>query len=157
VTQEKLLLLTVEGLRVSYGRVAAVRGVSLSCAAGEVVALLGPNGAGKSSTLLGIAGALDHASVGGAVTLDGWALDGRPAEQIARAGLALVPERRRIFASLTVRENLLLGASAWAKRAAAERELCSCWSDSTPWRRFASGRPACSQAVSSNNWRSLAH
>jgi branched-chain amino acid transport system ATP-binding protein len=116
-------LLTVEDLRVSYGRVAAVRGVSLSCAAGEVVALLGPNGAGKSSSLLGIAGALDRATVSGVVTLGGRALAGRPAEQIARAGLALVPERRRIFASLTVRENLLLGASAWAKRAAAEREL----------------------------------
>jgi branched-chain amino acid transport system ATP-binding protein len=115
-------LLTVDDLHVTYGRVAAVRGVSLTCAAGEVVALLGPNGAGKSSTLLGIAGALERATVSGGVSLEGRALQGRPPEEIARAGLALVPERRRIFASLTVRENLLLGASTWAKRASAERE-----------------------------------
>jgi branched-chain amino acid transport system ATP-binding protein len=119
---ETLPLLTVEDLCVTYGRVAAVRGVSLSCAAGEVVALLGSNGAGKSSTLLGIAGALERATVTGAVSLEGRALQGRPPEQIARSGLALVPERRRIFASLTVRENLLLGASSWAKRAVAARE-----------------------------------
>jgi branched-chain amino acid transport system ATP-binding protein len=115
-------LLAVEDLHVRYGRVAAVRGVSLSCPAGEVVALLGPNGAGKSSTLLAIAGGLGRATVTGAISLDGRQLRGRPPEQIARAGLVLVPERRRIFASLTVRENLLLGGSAWAKRGEADRE-----------------------------------
>jgi branched-chain amino acid transport system ATP-binding protein len=115
-------LLAVEDLHVRYGKVPAVRGVSLECRPGEIVALLGPNGAGKSSTLLAIAGGLDRAAFGGRVTLDGAALDGRPAEDVNRRGVVLVPERRRIFASLTVRENLLVGASGWAGRREAEDE-----------------------------------
>jgi branched-chain amino acid transport system ATP-binding protein len=118
-------VLTVEDLCVSYGGVAAVRGVSFTCSVGEVVAILGPNGAGKSSTLLAVAGALPRAGVSGLVSLDGKRLSGWRAEQVARAGLMLVPERRRIFATLTVRENLILGASSWARRAQAEREALS--------------------------------
>jgi branched-chain amino acid transport system ATP-binding protein len=109
-------LLAVEDLHVRYGKVAAVRGVSLSCEPGELVALLGPNGAGKSSTLLGIAGGLERGAMTGAVSLDGRALQGLAPEDVSRAGVVLVPERRRIFASLTVRENLIVGASAWAGR-----------------------------------------
>jgi len=109
-------LLAVEDLRVRYGKVAAVRGVSLTCGAGELVALLGPNGAGKSSTLLGIAGGLESGTVSGVVSLDDHPLQGLTPEDVSRAGVVLVPERRRIFASLTVRENLMVGASAWASR-----------------------------------------
>ncbi|HEY1511113.1 MAG TPA: ABC transporter ATP-binding protein [Solirubrobacteraceae bacterium] len=112
-------MLAVEDLHVRYGKVAAVRGVSLSCEPGELVALLGPNGAGKSSTLLGIAGGLERGSVTGAIALDGRSLQGLAPEDVSRAGVVLVPERRRIFASLTVRENLIVGASAWAGRGAA--------------------------------------
>mgnify|MGYP003576303476 CR=1 FL=1 len=115
--------LVVEGLEVRYGSVAAVRGVSLSCAPGELVALVGPNGAGKSSTLMAICGGLAQARVRGAVSLDGVALRGRPAEQVSRAGVVLVPERRRIFGTLTVRENLLLGATGWARRREAEAHM----------------------------------
>lgn len=115
-------MLVIEDLHVRYGKVPAVRGVSLSCRPGELVALLGSNGAGKSSTLLGIAGALDRGAVSGATSLDGVALSGRSPEEISRAGVVLVPERRRIFASLTVRENLLVGASGWASRREAEAE-----------------------------------
>jgi branched-chain amino acid transport system ATP-binding protein len=109
-------LLAVEDLHVRYGKVAAVRGVSLTCAPGELVALLGPNGAGKSSTLLGIAGGLARGAVTGAVSMDGRSLQGLAPEDVSRAGVVLVPERRRIFASLTVRDNLMVGASAWAGR-----------------------------------------
>lgn len=109
-------MLVVEDLRVRYGKVAAVRGVSLECGSGELVALLGPNGAGKSSTLLGIAGGLESGTATGMVSLDGRSLQGLASEDISRAGVVLVPERRRIFASLTVRENLMVGASAWAGR-----------------------------------------
>lgn len=115
-------MLAVEDLHVRYGKVTAVRGVSLECRPGEIVALLGPNGAGKSSTLLAIAGGLDRAALAGRVTLDGVALHGRPAEEVNRHGVVLVPERRRIFASMTVRENLLVGASGWAGRRQAEAE-----------------------------------
>jgi branched-chain amino acid transport system ATP-binding protein len=109
-------LLAVEDLHVRYGKVAAVRGLSLECGSGELVALLGPNGAGKSSTLLGIAGGLESGLATGVVSLDGRSLQGLASEDISRSGVVLVPERRRIFASLTVRENLMVGASAWANR-----------------------------------------
>jgi branched-chain amino acid transport system ATP-binding protein len=113
--------LVVEDLHVRYGSIAAVRGLSLTCDSGELVALLGPNGAGKSSSLLGIGGALAGAA-SGQVSLDGRPLHGRSPEDVSRAGIVLVPERRRIFGSLTVRENLLVGASGWASRRAAEAQ-----------------------------------
>jgi branched-chain amino acid transport system ATP-binding protein len=102
--------LDVRGLEVAYGGVAAVRGVSLSVAPGEIVGLIGPNGAGKSTTLHAIMGVV--ATRGGDVTLGGRSLRGRSPEAIARAGVALVPEGRRLFAELTVEENLRLGLAA---------------------------------------------
>jgi branched-chain amino acid transport system ATP-binding protein len=99
--------LEVDGLEVRYGAVHAARGVSLSVDRGEIVGLIGPNGAGKSSTLHAIMGVVRAAS--GDVKLDGTSLIGRAPEDIARAGVALVPEGRRIFAELTVEENLRLG------------------------------------------------
>ena len=92
---------------VRYGGVHAVRGLSLEVRPGEIVGLIGPNGAGKSSTLHAIMGAAPLTS--GDVRLGGRSLAGRPSEHVARAGIALVPEGRRIFAELTVDENLRLG------------------------------------------------
>jgi len=102
--------LALEKLHVRYGAVDAVRGLSLEVSPGEIVGLIGPNGAGKSSTLNAIMGAAPVA--GGEIRLDGSSLRGRRSEDVARAGVALVPEGRRIFAELTVEENLRLGLAA---------------------------------------------
>jgi branched-chain amino acid transport system ATP-binding protein len=102
--------LALEGLHVRYGAVDAVRELSLEVKPGEIVGLIGPNGAGKSSTLHGIMGAAPV--VAGDVKLGGRSLVGRRSEDVARAGVALVPEGRRIFAELTVEENLRLGLAA---------------------------------------------
>jgi branched-chain amino acid transport system ATP-binding protein len=107
--------LAVEGLRVRYGAVEAVRGLSLEVRPGEIVGLIGPNGAGKSSTLHAIMGAAPVS--GGDVQLDGESLLGRRPEDVARKGVALVPEGRRIFGELTVEENLRLGLAARRSRA----------------------------------------
>jgi branched-chain amino acid transport system ATP-binding protein len=101
------MTLVVDRLDVRHGAVHAVRGVSFEVAPGEIVGLIGPNGAGKSSTLHAIMGAVPIA--GGDVRIDGMSLRGRRPEDVARRGLALVPEGRRIFAELTVEENLRLG------------------------------------------------
>jgi branched-chain amino acid transport system ATP-binding protein len=101
--------LAVDNLDVRYGGVHAVRGLSFSVTAGEIVGLIGPNGAGKSSTLHAIMG-LTPAS--GSVRLRDAELLGRSPEDVARSGIALVPEGRRIFAELTVEENLRLGLAA---------------------------------------------
>src|ERR1700741_4935893 len=100
-------MLAVNDLHVRYGSVHAVRGLSLEVAAGEIVGLIGANGAGKSSTLHAIMGVAPISS--GDVTLGTQSLVGRAPEDIARSGVALVPEGRRIFAELTVEENLRLG------------------------------------------------
>jgi branched-chain amino acid transport system ATP-binding protein len=99
--------LELENLSVRYGAVEAVRGLSLDVRPGEIVGLIGPNGAGKSSTLHAIMGAAPV--VGGDIRLDGTSLVGRASEDVARRGVALVPEGRRIFGELTVEENLRLG------------------------------------------------
>ena len=102
--------LEVRDLSVAYGAVRAVRGLSLTVDRGEIVGLIGPNGAGKSTTLhavMGLAPASD-----GDILLDGRSIRGRTPERIARSGIALVPEGRRIFAELTVEENLRLGLAA---------------------------------------------
>jgi branched-chain amino acid transport system ATP-binding protein len=102
--------LVLEGVNVRYGAVDAVRDLSLEVKPGEIVGLIGPNGAGKSSTLHAIMGVAPVA--GGDVKLGGRSLVGRRSEDVARAGVALVPEGRRIFAELTVEENLRLGLAA---------------------------------------------
>ena len=99
--------LVVEGLEVRHGAVTAVRDLSLTVERGEIVGLIGPNGAGKSSTLHAIMGAVRPAR--GDVRVDGASVVGRRPEAVARRGVALVPEGRRIFADLTVDENLELG------------------------------------------------
>jgi branched-chain amino acid transport system ATP-binding protein len=102
--------LVVDQLEVRYGAVRAVRGLSLEVHPGEIVGLIGPNGAGKSSTLHAIMGSAPI--VGGDVRLGDRSLVGLRPEDVARGGVALVPEGRRIFAELTVAENLMLGLAA---------------------------------------------
>jgi len=102
-------VLELENLEVRHGAVEAVRGLSLTVDRGEIVGLIGPNGAGKSSTLQAVMGLVRPA--GGDVRLHGRSLVGRRTEDVARLGVALVPEGRRIFAELTVDENLRLGAA----------------------------------------------
>ena len=102
--------LAVEGLEVRYGAVTAVRDVSFQVARGEIVGLIGPNGAGKSTTLHAIMGLVPARA--GSVALGGTRVLGRSPEAIARAGVGLVPEGRRIYADFTVEENLRLGLAA---------------------------------------------
>jgi len=113
--------LMLEALDVRYGGVQAVRGLSFEVAPGEIVGLIGANGAGKSSTLHAIMGVAPI--VGGDVRLGGESLRGRRPEDIARSGVALVPEGRRIFAELTVEENLRLGLAARRSRGPADGVL----------------------------------
>jgi branched-chain amino acid transport system ATP-binding protein len=115
--------LTLEALDVRYGGVQAVRGLSFEVAPGEIVGLIGANGAGKSSTLHAIMGVAPIA--GGDVRLGGVSLRGRRPEDIARSGIALVPEGRRIFGELTVEENLRLGLAARRSRGPADGVLKS--------------------------------
>lgn len=115
------MLLEVVGLSVRYGRVHAVRGVSLTVAEGEIVAVLGANGAGKSSLLKGIIG-LVPADAGDTV-FGGKSIGGLPTRERIQQGLVLVPEGRRIVTSLTVDENLLMGAYARRDAAAVRKEI----------------------------------
>ncbi|MFZ0343137.1 MAG: ABC transporter ATP-binding protein [Gaiellaceae bacterium] len=110
-----MTVLTVEKLSVRYGAVDAVRGLSLEVRPGEIVGLIGPNGAGKSSTLHAIMGSAPV--TGGDVRLDGESIVRHRPEDVARRGIALVPEGRRIFGELTVEENLRLGLAARRKNA----------------------------------------
>jgi branched-chain amino acid transport system ATP-binding protein len=103
-------MLSVSGLDVAYGGIAAVRGLSFEVGRGEIVGLIGPNGAGKSTTLNAIMGIVTPR--GGEIQLSGTSIVGRKPEDVARSGIALVPEGRRIFADLTVEENLRLGYAA---------------------------------------------
>lgn len=103
--------LSVENLTVSYGDIQAVKGISFEVRTGEIYTLIGANGAGKTSTLRALSGMLRY---GGTVRLNGRDLRGLPAEDIVTAGLAHVPEGRRVFGPLTVLENLRLGA--WTRR-----------------------------------------
>ena len=101
-------LLKVEGLKVAYGRIEAVRGVDLEVQPGEFVGIIGSNGAGKTSALRAIAGVV--APVGGSITFDGAATTGLPSHAVVARGIAMVPEGRQIFADQTVEDNLILGA-----------------------------------------------
>jgi len=113
--------LSIRDLEVTYGGVTAVRGLSLDVAPGEIVGLIGPNGAGKSTTLHAVMG-LTPARAGD-IRLGDTSLRGRTPEAIARSGVALVPEGRRLFAELTVDENLRLGLAARLDTAGVDEDL----------------------------------
>jgi branched-chain amino acid transport system ATP-binding protein len=113
--------LAIRGLEVAYGGVPAVHGLSLEVAPGEIVGLIGPNGAGKSTTLHAIMGLVP--ARGGEILLGDRSLRGRTPEAIARGGVALVPEGRRLFAELTVEENLRLGLAARSSSVGVDEDL----------------------------------
>jgi len=114
-------VLELEGLEVAYDGVPAVRGLSLSVGAGEIVGLIGPNGAGKSTTLNAVMGLVRAAA--GDIRFAGRSIRGRAPEQVARSGIALVPEGRRIYPNLTVDENLRLGFAAARRRGSRAKVL----------------------------------
>ena len=109
-------MLEVSELTTKYGAISALREASLSVGVGEVVGLIGPNGAGKTTLLGSISGLLEKDT--GVITFDGADITNTPPEKILRSGLALVPEHRRIFANMTIEENLRIGG---AVRTAEER------------------------------------
>jgi branched-chain amino acid transport system ATP-binding protein len=101
-------MLTVDNLTVNYGAIRALHGISMHVAAGSIVTLIGSNGAGKSTTLRTVSGLIKPQ--GGSISYDGERIDGLPAHRIVARGLCHVPEGRMVFANLTVRENLMMGA-----------------------------------------------
>jgi len=107
--------LEVTGLEVAYGKITALRGVSLTVGRNEIVTLIGANGAGKSTTVRTLAGVMRP--VAGRIVFDGQETTGRPAEAIVRRGLCLAPEGRRLFPRMSVHENLLMGAYTRRDRA----------------------------------------
>jgi branched-chain amino acid transport system ATP-binding protein len=114
-------LLTVEDLHVCYGKVEAVAGVSLKLEAGQIVTVIGPNGAGKTTLLAALMGLLPAR---GTITHEGVDLRRLATEERVRRGICLVPERRELFAEMTVADNLILGAySRWSDRKAVEHDL----------------------------------
>lgn len=115
-------LLEVDNLSVSYGVVPALRGISLNLHPGNTLGVVGANGAGKTTLSLALAGALKP--VAGCIRFDGSDLASKMPEDVARMGMALIPEGRRIFEGMTVRENLMLGQTANpATSAARENKL----------------------------------
>jgi len=114
------LLLEIEDLHVSYGRIQALKGISLNVGQGEVVALIGSNGAGKSTLMKTLVGLLPGQ---GSVTYDGKPILGCPSPWLVRRGLMLVPEGRRILSRMTVYENLLMGAYTRRDKAAVRRDI----------------------------------
>ena len=115
------MLLEIKDLSVSYGAIQAVQGISFTVDEGEIVTLIGANGAGKSTTLKTISGLLKPRS--GSMLFNGRELATVPADQIVRLGVVHVPEGRRIFATLTVRENLEMGAYTRSSKAEIAQSL----------------------------------
>jgi branched-chain amino acid transport system ATP-binding protein len=115
------MMLKVDGLHVSYGKIAAVRDVSIEVAEGEIVALIGPNGAGKSTLLKTIAGLLRCAR--GSIHFDDRPIANRPATEVKRQGLALVLEGRSTLRQMTVHENLILGGYVRSDHAAIAADI----------------------------------
>ena len=143
--------LELVGLEAGYGGARVVQGVSLSVPPGRIVTLLGPNGAGKSTTLRAVAGLIRPR--GGEVRLDGQRVDGLAADAVLRRGLALVPERRELFPSLTVAENLALGAYTRRDKAEVAADLEMVF---TLFPRLKERRPQAARTLSGGEQQMLA-
>jgi branched-chain amino acid transport system ATP-binding protein len=113
-------MLAIDGLRVAYGGIEALRGISLAVGDGDIVALLGANGAGKTTTLRTVSGLLRPRS--GEITFNGERIDGMPPHRITALGIGHVPEGRRIFPRMSVEENLEMGAYIHRGRRTADRD-----------------------------------
>ncbi|MDR1598293.1 MAG: ABC transporter ATP-binding protein [Oscillospiraceae bacterium] len=113
--------LEIQDLRVSYGGIRALKGVSLTVSEGSVVTLIGANGAGKSTALRAISGLLKPDS--GRIVYNGEDILGLAAKEIVRRGVVMAPEGRRVFPDMTVRENLLIGAYLRNDKAGVEKDL----------------------------------
>jgi branched-chain amino acid transport system ATP-binding protein len=113
-------MLKIENLSVHYGGIHALQGVSLEVPEGKIVTLIGANGAGKSTTLKSIVGLVKASA--GSITWNGEPLGGKATKDIVKSGLVLVPEGRRVFANLTVDENLSLGAYSRNDKASVESD-----------------------------------
>ncbi|WP_375776649.1 ABC transporter ATP-binding protein [Bradyrhizobium sp. ma5] len=113
--------LVVDDITVSYGRLTALRGVTLTVDEGEILFVTGPNGAGKSTLLNAIAGVVPPSS--GSIMIDGARITGAAPEDIARRGFSLVPEGRNVFGALTIEENLKVGTGMRADRKAIAGDL----------------------------------
>ena len=114
-------LLSIEQLQVAYGGIRAVKGIDLAVEPGELVCLIGANGAGKTTTLRAITGLVRAAA--GVIRYDGTDISRMKSHEIARRGLALVPEGRGVFAQLTIEENLAMGAYARSDAAAVAADV----------------------------------
>ncbi|MBR72661.1 MAG: ABC transporter ATP-binding protein [Rhodospirillaceae bacterium] len=114
-------LLKVDNITVHYGRLSAVREVSITVNQGEIVCVVGPNGAGKSTTLLTISGVL--APTTGDVTFSGERINGMRPEIVARKGISQVPEGRHVFTTLSVEENLRIGAQIRSDKTEVEKDI----------------------------------
>lgn len=114
-------LLSLENVETFYGRVMAIRGVSLAVEEGTIVTVMGSNGAGKTTILKTISGALDPFK--GSIKLDGAEISGKDPDVVARMGVAHVPEGREVFSLLNVRDNLMLGAYCRKDRDEVRRDL----------------------------------
>ena len=134
------ILLTVENLELAYGEVAAVRGVSFEVTEGEIVTLIGANGAGKSTTMRGVAGAMLPRK--GKILFDGADVTHLPAHRRALAGIALVPEGRRVFPALSVRENLEMGGFKYRKNKKKIESLIDRAMEMFPYLRERTAQPA---------------
>jgi branched-chain amino acid transport system ATP-binding protein len=115
----------IENLRVFYGRVEALKGISLEVEPGAIVTLIGANGAGKSTTLRAISGLTRPAS--GGILYQGKKIDGLSPQEVVRAGIAHVPEGRRVFPFMTVKENLNMGAFRRKGKEAIRKDLEGVW------------------------------
>jgi branched-chain amino acid transport system ATP-binding protein len=133
-------VLTISDLRVSYGRIPALHGIALEVEAGELVGLIGANGAGKTTTLNTIMGLLAPSE--GSIRFQGESIAGWAPERVARAGIALVPEGRQIFATLSVAENLSLGLTGRGAGGAGARADVDRWLDRFPVLREYYRKPA---------------
>ena len=114
-------MLKIENLQVAYGGIQALRGIDMEVPDGKIVTLIGANGAGKSTTLRTISGLVKASA--GSITYDGTELLGKPIHQILASGIAQVPEGRRVFANLTVLENLKAGAYLRRDRDGIEKDI----------------------------------